>query len=82
MALTAVDGPVQLRIPDACAFCAAVARLTLQSAITADETVLLHWRCTRCGQSWPVTAHDLTVVERRRGTPNRRVGRRADRRRY
>lgn len=59
MTASAAPGPVKVRIPGACAFCAAVARVLLEPTITAADAILLHWRCVRCHRSWPVTSDEL-----------------------
>jgi hypothetical protein len=81
MPVNELDTPLKLHIPDACAFCAAVGRVTLKTTILTGDTVVLLWSCRRCSKEWPVTSHELTSDEdRRHGTPDRRHTTRSDRR--
>jgi hypothetical protein len=73
-------GPLQLRIPGVCAFCAAAGRVFLEPTLTTAESILLHWRCANCHQSWPVTPRELTILDRRNRTADRRKQPRSDRR--
>lgn len=70
--VTGAHGPLRLQIPQTCPLCAAVGRVILEPTAFNLETVLLHWRCTRCQQSWPVTAAETGVTERRQGAADRR----------
>jgi len=76
----AARGPLQLQIPGACAFCAAVGRVFLEPTSTTTDSVFLHWRCANCSQSWPVTPRELTILDRRRRVTDRRKQPRSDRR--
>lgn len=70
--------PARFRVPTHCVFCGAVGVVHPETTI-AGKFVELNWCCRFCERSWPITAAEQQMEERR-SDRDRRRSTRADRR--
>jgi hypothetical protein len=69
-----------LRIPECCPQCNSLGTIQLHHIIRGT-VVQLSWTCGNCDAEWAIANGDPCFTERRIGAPDRRRGRRIERRR-